>query len=949
MDADPRAPLRHTAPSQSSSTPTSDLSIQQNQNNNYYYDDDSPNPQSPHSATLGGGPHDDDDTRDHEQDHSIGTGTGTGPGTRAGAGAAAGAGTYTESTVMTDTHNQNNPNDPLADLKRPRACEACRQLKVRCDPHPETPDGPCKRCTKANRRCIVTVPTRKRQKKADSRVAELERKIDALTASLQATRARNGSNAGGGGMGSPVLRSGSAAEDPPAARWMGGPQRPGSESRRATTGGSTAGLAGNKRYASGEFKSRFGNTGILAPLAARPHSPTTEGSSTFYDGSNHGGDGNTPDNWPPILPTIDRAPRARYDYEYTDVIDRGIVDTEMALKCFNRYVNDIAPLLPFVVFPPKTTMAEVRRTKPILLLAILSISIGIFSPDLQTTLLNELFRLFADHVIVKGSKSLELVQAIMVSMIWYTPPDHYEEMKFFQLIHIAATMAMDLGMNRRTKSKAKSKSMGMWREIMGKKVVMLDPDAPETRRAWLGCYFMCVNVAMSLRRPLLTRWHPYMDESLEILETSPDALPSDRTLIQWVKLAHVGEEVLFQFSMDDPATNVDITDPKTQYALKGFERRLVEWRKEVPAECYSPLMRHYELVLNIYMHEIGMHADHNIDDFKPPFLNSLTTDNPVDLGSPAHVDALTVCLTSIHEVLDTFIALDYTTIQSSPTIHFVRTSYACVALIKLYTAASYPATRLSQVFNPTDFKIEYYLSKLTAHLKGSGDRISGRVPSRFALMLGMLKTWFIKRQEGKPSSTGPGSWSFFQPKDIRTYITPEPRVSESENAGQAQATSNPESTPLHLQSHAAMGRPETQQSHHNQSNLSPQNVRADTRTTSLPIHPSTSAASSVATNAIPTTQHWPIFGSSPGMGIFPTLPSESLSSQYLPQQPTQAFVTTDPGGLGNPQHTAPDPQQPFFLNQDMQLMFQQDEFAALGNMWDDIFFPFPLDENGESL
>ncbi|KAK2827846.1 hypothetical protein FQN49_007285, partial [Arthroderma sp. PD_2] len=83
------------------------------------------------------------------------------------------------------------PNDPLADLKRPRACEACRQLKVRCDPDPDNPDGSCKRCAKANRRCVVTVPTRKRQKKGDSRVAELEKKIDALTASLQASRAKS--------------------------------------------------------------------------------------------------------------------------------------------------------------------------------------------------------------------------------------------------------------------------------------------------------------------------------------------------------------------------------------------------------------------------------------------------------------------------------------------------------------------------------------------------------------------------------------------------------------------------------------------------------------------------------------------------------------------------------------------------------------------------------------
>lgn len=54
---------------------------------------------------------------------------------------------------------------------------------MRCDQ--ERPDLACRRCAKANRQCITTPPTRKRQKKADSRVAELERKIDALTATLQ--------------------------------------------------------------------------------------------------------------------------------------------------------------------------------------------------------------------------------------------------------------------------------------------------------------------------------------------------------------------------------------------------------------------------------------------------------------------------------------------------------------------------------------------------------------------------------------------------------------------------------------------------------------------------------------------------------------------------------------------------------------------------------------------
>lgn len=94
------------------------------------------------------------------------------------------------------------PGKSPGDFKRPRACDSCRGLKVRCDQ--ERLDQPCRRCAKAGRpwysaqsdhlsaplinTSITTPPTRKRQKKADSRVAELERKIDALTATLHAQK-----------------------------------------------------------------------------------------------------------------------------------------------------------------------------------------------------------------------------------------------------------------------------------------------------------------------------------------------------------------------------------------------------------------------------------------------------------------------------------------------------------------------------------------------------------------------------------------------------------------------------------------------------------------------------------------------------------------------------------------------------------------------------------------
>lgn len=78
-----------------------------------------------------------------------------------------------------------------------------------------------------------------------------------------------------------------------------------------------------------------------------------------------------------------------------------------------------------------------------------------------------------------------------------------------------------------------------------------------------------------------------MDECLEILENSPDALPSDKTLIHLIKLTHLLEEVGFQFSTDDPESTVSFSDPKVQYTLKAFEKQLIQWKKELPPETYS--------------------------------------------------------------------------------------------------------------------------------------------------------------------------------------------------------------------------------------------------------------------------------------------------------------------------------------------------------------------------
>ena len=99
---------------------------------------------------------------------------------------------------------------------------------------------------------------------------------------------------------------------------------------------------------------------------------------------------------------------------------------------------------------------------------------------------------------------------------------------------------------------------------------------------------------MSLRRPILIRWQSYMEECISILETSPDAAPTDMWLCHLVRAQHIAEEVGFQFSMDDPTSGISIGDPKTQYHLKSFERQLEELRERANTQPKLDNRKHPE-------------------------------------------------------------------------------------------------------------------------------------------------------------------------------------------------------------------------------------------------------------------------------------------------------------------------------------------------------------------
>ncbi|KAA8913397.1 hypothetical protein FN846DRAFT_902878 [Sphaerosporella brunnea] len=719
------------------------------------------------------------------------------------------------------------PRSSLAqDHKRPRACESCRGLKVKCEPNdPAVPTGTCRRCARANRECIFTQPTRKRQKKSDSKVAELEKKIDALTASLEATReaAR-----------AAQLQSVDNDED----------EDMDSGSERHTYAPTSHSQHSGKRRRSGgggegEVKGP-GKTLTDIPDSMRGFLP--QGARLAVPSNNGVVDER-------IFPLV----------EYVDVIDQQLLSLDMAKKLFDHYNENMAPHFPVVIFPLGTTVEELRKTKPTLFLAILASASGTSHPDLHKALQKETTRAFAERIMVNSEKSMEIVQALLIMGLWYYPPDRYEELKFYTLIHMAAIMALDLGLGKKTKRippqlpdmpanplnlTGKSTSISASFDALSTKekaskgsglsegpmplsrppyAVRMnhypDPSTIEARRTLIACYWSCSHVAVSLRRPNMLRLTSFMKESLDILANSPEAAPSDKILCQWVELQIMAEDISQTFELDDPSAEVSVHDTRVQLATRGFARRLEEWNKKHERMGLSRSVRLHYWITILYAHEVALHLDHNSDDFRPPFTERIVREPMLrshTMIPPYQLDSISASVCGAHALLDEFCKFSTQDLLCVPIFTFVRCAYACMILIRIWITAASPGSELGKVLKKEELRVDEYLNRSLTHLAhaAKGDRT--RPSGKFTLILVMLRSWYIKRRvelEG-PTVGGAGPPTGDTPManaDSPQKITSPSLASRITDVGPTTPTaqgafaSPKPQTPLQLLSNAAVG------------------------------------------------------------------------------------------------------------------------------------------------
>lgn len=181
----------------------------------------------------------------------------------------------------------------------------------------------------------------------------------------------------------------------------------------------------------------------------------------------------------PHQPTI--RDQQRHDESSSDPIDKGFISLASAETLYGSFYSKLAPVYPLVLPPEPSDWETVRRNRPALFRAILTSAASGVDPMLSTTLFQENEVFLAEEVVIKGRKSLDLIQALLVTSAWYQPPKRFQDLKFGQFANMAATILMDL----------KSSNDERYKISPFNSTQDTSQDMMETCRTFLACYFLC--------------------------------------------------------------------------------------------------------------------------------------------------------------------------------------------------------------------------------------------------------------------------------------------------------------------------------------------------------------------------------------------------------------------------------------------------------------------------
>ncbi|KAH7309866.1 hypothetical protein B0I35DRAFT_440740 [Stachybotrys elegans] len=374
-----------------------------------------------------------------------------------------------------------------------------------------------------------------------------------------------------------------------------------------------------------------------------------------------------------------------------------------------------------VIRPPQD-LDLLRQKSPILLLSLMAYC---FTQQAQDTdlevhegLVRETMRLLGNEVIGRGQRSLELVQALLVSAFWNKFTRSGMQGSPYQVIQLAADMAIDLGIGGF--SLLPSPAAFFCR--------LEDPYSLDARRTWLACFIALSTSSLSTRRPHTVPWNAYHEQCVALLEAQGDV--SDLLLCQIVRITRLVEEISTNLSLCQVDSFVDCNSPETEAVMHAMKAKVDEWAAQVPPSlASSPTLAIWNHLAIMYIYEPVLHTPTNKGSFAAPFIPGRI---PVqDIPKPDNITprlqaALGALVHHGHAIIDVAAHMDPELVINLPSFCFSPiVVYALFVLATGLVVAADPESTYRQHMGRDGFQIDECGNKL----KGLVDRLKSLDPT----------------------------------------------------------------------------------------------------------------------------------------------------------------------------------------------------------------------------
>ncbi|KAL2188749.1 hypothetical protein L209DRAFT_680633 [Thermothelomyces heterothallicus CBS 203.75] len=487
----------------------------------------------------------------------------------------------------------------------PTACTTCAKAKSRCIAGPRGQEK-CERCHRLGKPCSsqTPAPTRKRKKPRTTRVAELERRLEDLTALIES-----------------VQRQGPAAPSPPDLDQHSAPSRsPNGLADRvhhlrpldlAETGESIrtfrqncwenplGHIFPNHPIFGGDLEHQQSPaSGVVPPAAAAVLPPPSSGypSAQTTAASSIGS-------------SPHQQPHPRSSEQHRSCPWPQDDEAEAFLRVYRENLNH---LFPFVIVPPHLSSAELWKQRPFLWKVVM---MGACRSDgrRQAALGNELLREVTETAFMRPRKNLDLLQGLQMLIAWY----HYnlDSFQMMNLLFLTMSITTSLGA---VETKGIPDKEGYSSESL------------EQMRAFAGTYYLVTVTFTTNKRPdaLMNNANAaYLATCCRALLSRME-YPTDELVVHLVRAQKLLQGISQGFAQRKAAPN-EKRVPQVHF-IHGLRERIRGVASALPPHIRAnPTLRGHFLVAEILIYENSLEELYHC-----PFLRQSREAGPIPF-SPA--------------------------------------------------------------------------------------------------------------------------------------------------------------------------------------------------------------------------------------------------------------------------------------------------------------------------